>query len=83
MGNASNFNNHEVEWYEGNLKKNKAKAKKNKKKKRVRQAFVTLQSHGRHKNLDTYSYILETWGRWHMNPHCQSFLGMYDTCAKT
>ena len=44
---------------------------------------VTIQSDCRHKNLDTYRDILETQGRWHMNPHCQSFLGMYVTCSKT
>ena len=44
---------------------------------------VTIQSDCRHKNLDTYRDILETWGRWDMNPRCQSFLDMYDTCAKT
>ena len=44
---------------------------------------VTIHFHCGHKNLDTYWYILESWGRWHINPHYQSFLGMYDTCAKT
>ena len=51
MGNASNFNNHEAEWYEGNLKKNHAFFI-------LDQHFYLLTDCDNNGNLQNGSYVL-------------------------
>ena len=44
--------------------------------------FLGYRSHYFPTTVTKIWYLLETWGRWHRNPHCQSFPTMCNTWAK-